>query len=69
MKCPLLNIGVSLHPGVYDKTATDCIKKKCGWWDKQQDCCVICTIAGELDALHYFAKGIRDRMPKDLAPR
>lgn len=48
MHCPLGRIGC--QSGAY-YTVTTCSEEDCGFWDKENNCCAIITIAKSLDAI------------------
>ena len=65
MKCPLLLAGYwSSTPGI-NTIKTDCLQKKCAWWDGRFFQCVIFTGAEALYNLRNDIKDIIGKMPHE----
>ena len=65
MKCPLLGLDEQNRPWAQKANQTECLKEECAWWDKQNECCVINSIASHLGSIWLNLSFIFDKMPHE----
>ena len=69
MKCPIRTFTYDNAYGIKQHDDLDCLKEECAWWDKDIDECRVFTSSEALVGIVEMLRQIRDKMPKDLAPR
>jgi len=69
MKCPLTFESFPVPPEGWEHSNLECLQEKCAWWVEASESCAMEAIPRIIGFLGCELKSIKDKMPKDLAPK